>query len=101
MSPRRPPRAFVDTLCRFAEGFLNDFLPFAFVVTVCFAIIFGGFAAGYAYFSPRECAAQWADYEHRWSFHRGCQIKIDSRWVPTGNVKVELRRIPTHPIQAN
>lgn len=90
-----------DTLCRLAEGFLNDFLPFALVVTGCMAIVAGGGVAAYATLDPRSCAAEWANYEHRWSFHGGCQIRLDGRWVPTSNVKIDLHRASTHPAQAN
>jgi hypothetical protein len=90
-----------DALCHFAEYFLNDFLPFTLGMLAFSAIVFGGWAAAYVVLAPRSCAAEWADYEHRWSFHGGCQIKIDDRWVPTNAVKIDLRRVSAHPAQAN
>lgn len=80
--------SLVNALCNFVEMMLNDFLQVIVPVLLIMAMVFGGVIGFYAYVTPRTCAAKWADFDHRYTLRSGCQIKIDGRWVPTGNVKV-------------
>lgn len=51
-------------------------------------ILIGCVGAG-EWASRASCNAQWADFDHRYSFWTDCQVKVNGRWVPAKTLRAD------------
>ncbi len=38
----------------------------------------------YSVVSNVECKSKWGDFENRYNFIAGCQVKLNNKWIPAG-----------------
>ncbi len=63
---------------------MRELLAVIFGFLVLLAVIFAG-----AYpVKSFSCGQRWGDYEYRYSFFGGCQVKEDGKWTPEDRVRV-------------
>jgi hypothetical protein len=58
-------------------------------VLLVLVILVIGVSAG-SLLSYYKCEARWVDYEHRWSFTGGCQVKEDGKWTPVSSLFITV-----------